>query len=61
MTITMNDRHQDVSELPCEVSWAQKECSSHSVQLDKDDKAGFGPETITVNGVRQGRYRSLLV
>ena len=50
-------RHQDVSDLPCEVNWEEKNCLSNSVQLDKDDKNGFGPETITVNQIRQGRYR----
>jgi hypothetical protein len=50
--------HKDFSDPPCEVNWENKQCSSSTVQLDKDDKDGFGPETITISQIRsEGRYR----
>jgi len=49
--------HADVTHPPCEVNWSNKKCSSGSVNLDNDEKGGFGPETITAHGLRNGKYR----
>jgi hypothetical protein len=50
--------HKDLADPPCEVNWSNRKCLSESVKLDKDDKRGFGPETITVNQIRSdGRFR----
>lgn len=49
--------HQDISDPPCEVNWKNRKCSSGSVKLDKDDKDGHGPETITAHNLNTGRYR----
>lgn len=48
--------HHDPSQAPCEVNWRQKNCHSNSVQLDRDDTQGHGPETITVKQWNAGTY-----
>jgi len=48
--------HKEVTDPPCEVHWQNKKCLSSSVQLDLDSKSG-GPETITIQHMREGRYR----
>jgi len=49
--------HAEVTDPPCEANWKNKECSSGAVHLDQDAKSGFGPETITLDSLRAGRYR----
>ena len=49
--------HEQVTDPPCEVNWKTTACHSGAVHLDQDSKSGFGPETITIDSLRPGRYR----
>jgi len=43
----------------CQVYYGNRACGTTS--LDVDQRQGFGPETITINGVQTGTYRYFVV
>jgi hypothetical protein len=49
--------HQSPAVPACEINFRNKNCQSGVVRLDVDAVSGFGPETITLNGFRNGIYR----